>query len=80
MVWPRDRVEGLAEEDKTEVAPGHVHVGEVGGVGLVEVVVAFQGGGTGCANCREEEAAGGEMLVWGRVGEAADEGAEESCL
>lgn len=65
MVWPRDRVEEFAEEDETEVASGHVHVGEVGRVGLVEVVVAFQGGRAGCTDCGEEEAAGGEMLVWG---------------
>lgn len=58
---------------------GHVEVAEVGRVGLVDVVVAFEERGTRRADGGEEEAARAEVFVGG-VGHAADQDFDEADL
>lgn len=70
-----------AEEEETEVAAGNVQVCEVGGVGLVEVVVAFCAGRARAVDGGEEEVFGTELVDGdGGYEEAGDEGADKAVL
>lgn len=71
LVRAWEGVEEPAEKDEREMTAGHVEVAEVGGVGLVDVVVAFEERGSRGRYGGEEETAWAEMFVC-RVGEAAD--------
>ena len=70
----RDGVEGLAEEDEAEVAPRHVHVGEVGRVGFVQVVVALERRRPCAADGGQEETARRKVFARCRVCQPPHEG------
>lgn len=50
----------MAEEKQAQVTPGHVEVGEVGRVGLVDIVVTLCQGGSGTVDRRKEKTFGSE--------------------